>query len=426
MRKKSTTAILLAFVLCLALTGCKSKAVQRTEDKINDIGSVSIDSEAAIRAARAEYDDLKEKDQEKVENYPVLEYAETELEALKVEALIRSIGEVSLESEETIQEARDAYDSQPSEVQNIVQNVETLEQAEKNYETLCMQNRAAKLDAQILEIGKVSMQNEDAVDEAKATWDAMSEEEKTYVQNADILAEAVKALADLRDETALQEVQRLTSNGSYQEAIDFAEAYIGEKPQDEVSDRMLKACVRAYVMLSQEQERAHHNEAAERTLNLCLERYAGTEAVKDAENAQEKLQKKLEMAIPKNGTVLKSYAKGGHGELTVKNGGSAAVIKLASLTDPDTNYITMYIAANDTATVHVKDGNYSVKYATGAKWYGEEELFGEQTVYTKADTTAKFETTYSGSYVYYNQITYTLYEVAEGNMSTTEISGEDF
>ena len=86
----------------------------------------------------------------------------------------------------------------------------------------------------------------------------------------------------------------------------------------------------------------------------------------------------------------------------------------------------MYIAANDTATVHVKAGNYSVKYATGAKWYGEEELFGEQTVYTKADTTAKFETTYSGSYVYYNQITYTLYEVAEGNMSTTEISGEDF
>lgn len=426
MRTRNRIVALITLTLCFILTGCKGKAVQKTEERINAIGSVSLESEDSIRSARSEYDTLKDKDKEKVENYAVLEYAEKELAALKVETMIREIGAVTLESETAIAEAREAFNLLPFEVQSIVQNTDELEQAEVIYTDLVMQEQAKELDTRIMDIGSVTLEKAEEIESLKADYDAMSEKGREYVKNADILAKAVKDLAALRDETAVQEVQKLTGAGSYQEAIDYAEAYMEEKPFDEISDRMLKACVRAYVLLSQSQEREHHCEAAERTLNLCIEHYAGCDAVMEAERAQESLQKKLEMLVPRNGAVLKSYAKGGHGELTVKNGGKAALIKLASLTDPEKNYITMYVAANESATVHIKDGRYSVKYATGDKWYGEEELFGSGTVYTKADTTATFETTYSGNYVYYNTITYTLYEVSDGNMSTTEITGEDF
>ena len=110
---------------------------------------------------------------------------------------------------------------------------------------------------------------------------------------------------------------------------------------------------------------------------------------------------------------------------TVKAGNQDALIKVESLSN-DSQYTTFYVHANDIATVNVADGKYVVKYALGDTWYGKDCLFGANTAYSKADEVLEFETSYSGNYVYYSQITITLYTVWDGNLSTVTISGDNF
>ena len=92
----------------------------------------------------------------------------------------------------------------------------------------------------------------------------------------------------------------------------------------------------------------------------------------------------------------------------------------------DNEHLVMYVRAQQTVKVNVKDGLYKLKYATGERWYSDKELFGSKTAYSKANTTISFETTYSGSFVYYDSQEVTLYKVFNGNMSTSSISEDDF
>lgn len=80
---KKSIALVLVLVTILSLTGCVSKeekaAAADLVVAIDNIGTVTLDSEAAIDSAQAAYDQLSEKAQKLVENYPVLEAAQEEL-----------------------------------------------------------------------------------------------------------------------------------------------------------------------------------------------------------------------------------------------------------------------------------------------------------------------------------------------------------
>ena len=110
------------------------------ERAIVQIGEVTLQSGEAIVIARQVYDALGEDAAALVGNYDVLLEAERELQELQEEAWrqaeeaqskIDAIGEVELESEGAIAEAREYYNNLPEVVRPLVQNYQALEQAEQ-------------------------------------------------------------------------------------------------------------------------------------------------------------------------------------------------------------------------------------------------------------------------------------------------------
>ena len=122
--------------LTIKMTGY---AVDHTEKLIDAIGTVSLDSEDAIKAARKTYDALSDEQKAQVKNAKVLTAAEATLEALKkaeqaeietVIAKIDAIGTVSLDSKAAITTARTAYDALTVRQKPRVTNYDTLTAAE--------------------------------------------------------------------------------------------------------------------------------------------------------------------------------------------------------------------------------------------------------------------------------------------------------
>jgi hypothetical protein len=86
--------------------------------------------------------------------------------------------------------------------------------------------------------------------------------------------------------------------------------------------------------------------------------------------------------------------------------------------------MTIFVHGGTTVNVDVPLGVFEVRYASGTNWFGYGDLFGPKpyTVYSKADRFFDFQ-------VVGNEIrgyTITLYNVANGNLSTTEIAESEF
>ena len=129
----TTTANVLAQLpqVTLKLSGYAADAVEKL---IDAIGTVTLNSEEAIKAARDAYDALTEEQKAQVGNYQTLLDAEAKLADLQaadaVEKLIDAIGTVTLDSEEAIKAARGAYDALTEEQKAQVGNYQTLLDAE--------------------------------------------------------------------------------------------------------------------------------------------------------------------------------------------------------------------------------------------------------------------------------------------------------
>lgn len=109
------------------------------EQAIAQIGEVTLQSGEAVVIARQAYDALGEDAAALVGNYDDLLAAEQELQRLQDEAWrqaeeaqnrIDAIGEVGLESESAVNEARAYYNDLPEAVRPLVKNYQTLERAE--------------------------------------------------------------------------------------------------------------------------------------------------------------------------------------------------------------------------------------------------------------------------------------------------------
>lgn len=108
-------------------------------ESINKIGTVTLDSKAAIDQARAEYDKLSPENQALVDNYDILLQAEAKYDDLLVGVIvdkIASIGTVTLDSAQKIRDARDSYDELSSTFQANVTNYDVLTTAEADFKAL--------------------------------------------------------------------------------------------------------------------------------------------------------------------------------------------------------------------------------------------------------------------------------------------------
>ena len=138
---KKLFARILVLALILSLTACGSSPAKDVEAIIASIGETTIESGSAIRGAREAYEALSEEERGKVGNYALLEQAEEEFRLLqarlkveKVEELIARISEppesTGEERRRIIEEAREAYDQLPEELQKMVDNLALLTEAE--------------------------------------------------------------------------------------------------------------------------------------------------------------------------------------------------------------------------------------------------------------------------------------------------------
>ena len=173
------------------------KAAKAVDDMIDAIGEVTADSGEAVQAARAAYDALTDAQKAEVKNYDVLTAAERRLANLQailpVEDKIDAIGEVTLDSENAIQAARAAYDALTEEQKAEVKNYNKLTAAEARLADL----QAAKPVEKLIDaIGEVTLASESAIQAARAAYDALTEAQKAEVRNYDVLTAAEARLAN--------------------------------------------------------------------------------------------------------------------------------------------------------------------------------------------------------------------------------------
>ena len=189
--------------------------VNNVIEKIDAIGEVTLASEEAITAARAAYEALTETQKEQVTNYNVLTAAEARLADLKaakaVDDMIDAIGEVTLESEETITAARAAYGALTEARQAEVKSYDKLTAAEAR---LAVLKPAKPVEKLIDAIGEVTLGSESAIAAARTAYDNLTEAQQAEVKNYDKLTAAEAAYARLLAEQSkrLQEIYKTTGD----------------------------------------------------------------------------------------------------------------------------------------------------------------------------------------------------------------------
>ena len=198
MQYGTSTASVLAQLpqVTLKLSGYAANGVEKL---IDAIGTVTLDSEETIKAARDAYDALTEEQKAQVGNYQTLLDAEAKLADLQaadaVEKLIDAIGTVTLDSEEAIKAARGAYDALTDAQKELVGNYQTLLDAEAKLADLQAADAVEKL---IDAIGTVTLDSEEAIKAARGAYDALTDAQKELVGNYQTLLDAEAKLAQLK------------------------------------------------------------------------------------------------------------------------------------------------------------------------------------------------------------------------------------
>ena len=201
--------------------------IKAVEELIDAIGTVTLESEAKIAAARKAYDGLTYAQKQKVENYSKLTTAEAKYAELKkagdekkadaVEALIDKIdAEITLESEAEITAARKAYDALPADEKKLVDNYKKLTDAEYDLALL----KAGEKDKEAAEtveklidaIGTVTLDSEDKLKAAREAYDKLTVTQKALVKNYEKLEKAETKLVELKKLANVANVYKTTGD----------------------------------------------------------------------------------------------------------------------------------------------------------------------------------------------------------------------
>ncbi len=198
---------------------------------IAQIGTVTLNSEAAITSARNAYDALTDAQKVLVTNYSTLTQAENDYATLKAQYeqagsqdqanqiaakavidSINNIGTVTLTSEYAITSARNAYDNLTEAQKALVTNYNTLTQAEDTLAKL-KEDLAAKEEADLLaaatvvakinSIGTVTLEKASAITDARDSFNALTLAQQSLVSNYDTLVLAEHNLSQLQGEADL-------------------------------------------------------------------------------------------------------------------------------------------------------------------------------------------------------------------------------
>jgi len=183
----------------------KSEEAKACEELIEAIGTVSLDSEEAIKAAEDAYEALSDDDKESVkDSAEKLQNDRTTYDGLvaqakadEVVALADAIGEVTVDSEAAIKAAEDAYAALTDEEKALIPDcAKKIEDARAAYDAAVLKAKVDPVVAAIKNIGTVSKDSGAAIRAARELYDELSYEEKKLVSNYSVLESAESAYKD--------------------------------------------------------------------------------------------------------------------------------------------------------------------------------------------------------------------------------------
>ena len=142
-------------------------------------------------------------------------------EARNVEQQISSIGDVTEGSYAIIQEARQSYDALSNKDKKSITNYSTLETAELTYNTIFSE----KVDELIASIGAINDESGAAIDLARSEYDKLSKDQKALVKNFGDLINAEKEYENYIINRSVETLIALTDIGpSDIDKIELAES----------------------------------------------------------------------------------------------------------------------------------------------------------------------------------------------------------
>ena len=210
---------------------------QELIDALNAADKITLADEAAVLAARTEYNKLSDAAREKV-NTEKLTAAEAVLKPLLKEsnqaaadaviAQIAAIGEVTKEDKAAVQAAREAYDALTFYQQELVTNVADLVAAEEALFELRFpledREAAAAVDAKIEAIGTVDRYSGQEIAEVRAAYGKLSANQKLLIKKLDVLLAAEAAYqAVIEEVTKLYDFDYINSGLTYKSNSLFSE-----------------------------------------------------------------------------------------------------------------------------------------------------------------------------------------------------------
>jgi hypothetical protein len=382
------------------------KAAKAVEEKIAGLGEVTLESEETIAEVRTAYDALTEVQKELVTNYEILTNAETVLSQLKkeaeekakeeaankaaakaVEEKIAELGEVTLESEEAIAEARSAYDALSEVQKQLVTNYETLTEAETTLSELkkAQEEKARKeaeekakeeaankaaakaVEEKIADLGEVTLESEETVSEARKAYDALSEVQKKLVTNYETLTEAETTLSELKkaeEEKAQKEAEEAKKKAEEEKSQKEAEEKAKEEAANKEAAKAVEEKIAAIGEVSLESEetvaetRKAYDDLTDEQKELVInyETLTGAEArLSELKNAEEEKAQKEAEEKAKEEAANKEAAKAveekiaGMGEVSLESEETVAETRKAydDLTDEQKELVTNYETLTD-------------------------------------------------------------------------------
>lgn len=201
---KNLVLLILAAILCVTFTSCgKSEAALACEKAILGIGEVTLESEEVIVAAEEAYNALTEKEQKQIEESAAIlvdsrtDY-ETAVKLNDVVVLVDKIGvEIKISSESKIIAAEKAYDNLSEEEKEQIKEIgEKLALLREEYEKVVSSTVQGVIDS-IDGIGEVTLESENLIEIAKNEYDILDDKLKPLVTNHDVLEEAEKEYGEL-------------------------------------------------------------------------------------------------------------------------------------------------------------------------------------------------------------------------------------
>lgn len=394
----AVAVVALALCAVLLITSLFSD-VRKTEDAIDQIGTVTLDSEEKIQHAEQLFNELDADQQNEVANSDALVAARAEYDALVTDDAIEQIGTVTMSSGKAIEQAEALYDALSRDARNLVRNYKTLTAARKEYTRLetAIQDASDAIDA----IGTVTLESEADIKAARSAYEALKKDNlQNYLSHKVTILNAAEA-----------EYERLY----YQDAYDTGMAHFdGKEYQDAIScfDNVIANCSNSTLVQNARDAKANAQMELARQSYNKKDYYTATLTLREVDaqyRTQEDYQKLNDQVIAAlkknragNGSVVGGKVPWGYCYFKVTAGDQDVCFKFQDVSNPD-NYKLVYVRAGQSTKVNVQDGTYSIKWATGEYWFGKDHMFGPDTVY-KNKGNVVFTTTKDGRYIYYRYL----------------------